>query len=104
MPTYHYKCPECGHEYDKLQKMSNNTRAKCPKCGTRGERVISGGAGLIFKGSGFYLTDYGRAGSDAKTGGEKAEKTDKAVKGDKPEKKAAEKPAEKKTPGKGADS
>ncbi len=73
MPTYAYACPKCGHEYDKLQKISDDTRAKCPECGTRGERLISGGAGLVFKGSAFYITDYKRAG-EAKRDGEGAEK------------------------------
>lgn len=58
MPTYGYRCPSCGHEYEKLQKISDETLTKCPKCGTRGERLISGGAGVVFKGSGFYDTDY----------------------------------------------
>jgi len=62
MPTYHYICPECGHDYEKLQKISDESRAECPKCGTPGERQISGGAGLVFKGSGFYITDYKRSG------------------------------------------
>jgi putative FmdB family regulatory protein len=62
MPTYGYRCPECGHEYDKLQKMSDLTRVACPECGAVGERLISGGAGIVFKGSGFYETDYKRAG------------------------------------------
>ncbi len=62
MPTYAYACPQCGHEYDRFQKISDDTRAKCPECGTRGERLISGGVGLVFKGSGFYITDYKRAG------------------------------------------
>ncbi len=75
MPTYTYSCPQCGHTYEKLQKITDDTRAKCPKCGTRGERVITGGAGLVFKGSGFYVTDYKRAGADAS--GEGAEKKDK---------------------------
>ena len=58
MPTYGYRCPTCGHEYEKLQNISDATRIKCPRCGKRGERLISGGAGIIFKGSGFYETDY----------------------------------------------
>ena len=75
MPTYAYVCPKCKHEYDRLQKMSDRTRAKCPQCGTRGERLISGGAGLVFKGSGFYITDYKNAGKkvDAEGGGTKSE-------------------------------
>ena len=67
MPTYSYRCPKCGHAYDKLQKISDATNAECPECGTPGERVITGGAGLVFKGSGFYITDYKRSG-EAKGG------------------------------------
>lgn len=62
MPTYSYRCPGCGHDYTKFQKITDKSRAKCPECGTRGERIITGGGGLIFKGSGFYITDYKRAG------------------------------------------
>ena len=62
MPTYGYRCPVCGHDYDKVQKISDLTRAECPECGTPGERIISGGVGVVFKGSGFYETDYKRAG------------------------------------------
>lgn len=79
MPTYGYRCPTCSHEYEKLQKISDSTRVKCPRCGKRGERLISGGAGIIFKGSGFYETDYKRAGSagakeKADSGGDKPSK------------------------------
>ncbi len=62
MPTYGYRCPACGHEYDKVQKISDLTRAECLECGTPGERIISCGVGVVFKGSGFYETDYKRAG------------------------------------------
>ena len=62
MPTYSYRCPKCGHEYEKLQKMSDTTLIKCPECGVKGERLITAGAGIVFKGSGFYETDYKRAG------------------------------------------
>jgi putative FmdB family regulatory protein len=83
MPTYSYACPKCGHEYEKFQKITDRTRTKCPKCGTRGERRITGGAGLVFKGSGFYITDYKR--------GDKARSSEKpdaaAEKADKPAKK-----------------
>jgi putative FmdB family regulatory protein len=61
MPTYEYACPE-GHEFELFQKMSEKPRAKCPVCGKTATRQISGGAGLVFKGSGFYITDYGKDG------------------------------------------
>ncbi len=62
MPTYEYKCP-AGHGFEKLYPTMNSPRrVKCPTCGKRAERIISGGAGLVFKGSGFYITDYKRAG------------------------------------------
>jgi putative FmdB family regulatory protein len=61
MPTYEYQCPK-GHEFELLQRMSDRPRAKCPVCGKPATRQISGGAGLVFKGSGFYITDYGKDG------------------------------------------
>lgn len=96
MPTYGYSCPKCGHEYEKIQKITDDTRAKCPECGARGERVITGGAGIIFKGSGFYITDYKRAGekkTESEDSGEKPKKKDeskdkKASGSDKPKPKA----------------
>lgn len=61
MPTYEYQCP-LGHEFELFQRMTDRPRAKCPECGRPAARRISGGAGLIFKGSGFYITDYGKDG------------------------------------------
>ena len=61
MPTYEYACPQ-GHDFELFQKMSDKPRAKCPVCGKLAVRKISGGAGLHFKGSGFYITDYGKDG------------------------------------------
>jgi putative FmdB family regulatory protein len=61
MPTYDYECPE-GHAFEKFQKITDKPRARCPVCGKAGTRKISGGAGLVFRGSGFYITDYGKDG------------------------------------------
>lgn len=57
MPTYEYRCPK-GHEFEEFQRMSDPPVAACPVCGAEAERLLSAGAGLIFKGSGFYITDY----------------------------------------------
>ncbi len=61
MPTYEYECPE-GHRFEKFQKMTDKPRARCPTCGKAATRKISGGSALVFKGSGFYITDYGKDG------------------------------------------
>lgn len=59
MPTYEYICDACGNEFEKFQSMTAAPVKVCPKCGKRKVRkLISAGAGLIFKGSGFYITDY----------------------------------------------
>ncbi len=59
MPTYEYECEACKHRFEKYQSMSDKPIRKCPECGkTKAQRVISGGAGVLFKGSGFYQTDY----------------------------------------------
>jgi len=59
MPTYEYECGACGHRFEKYQGMTEKAIKKCPECGkAKVERLISGGAGVIFKGSGFYQTDY----------------------------------------------
>jgi putative FmdB family regulatory protein len=59
MPTYEYACPKCGHQFELFQSMRDEPITKCPKCKKTGvKRLIGGGAGLIFKGTGFYLTDY----------------------------------------------
>ena len=62
MPTYDYKCPDCETVFEVFQRMKDAPKAKCPKCGAKAERQLSGGHGLVFKGSGFYETDYKRAG------------------------------------------
>lgn len=65
MPTYEYKCEDCGYKFEKFQAMRDKTLKKCPKCDGKVRRLISGGGGVIFKGSGFYATDYGRGNSPA---------------------------------------
>src|SRR5688572_19063563 len=91
MPTYEYRCAK-GHSFELFQKMSDLPARSCPECGSPAERVVSGGAGFVFKGAGFYITDYrsedykkkaqtDSPGSDPSPG--KGEKSDK-----KPEKKA----------------
>ncbi|MEX2583025.1 MAG: zinc ribbon domain-containing protein [Gemmatimonadota bacterium] len=81
MPTYEYRCTVCKHDFEKFQRMSDQPGADCPECGKPAERRLSGGAGLLFKGSGFYITDYRSdsykkaAGSESggeKSGGEKS--------------------------------
>lgn len=64
MPTYEYVCPKCGHTFEAFQSMRDAPLKKCPKCGKTGvKRLIGGGAGLIFKGTGFYITDYKKSGA-----------------------------------------
>ena len=58
MPTYDYECRECGHTFEAFQKMSDAPLDACVKCKGSVRRLIGGGAGIIFKGSGFYATDY----------------------------------------------
>lgn len=67
MPTYDYVCEGCGHRFEHFQSMNSRRLRKCPECGERKlERLVGAGAGLIFKGSGFYETDYKRAGPGSK--------------------------------------
>jgi len=68
MPTYDYECTKCGHAFDAFQSMSDDPLLKCPSCNKNGlKRLIGGGLGLIFKGSGFYVTDS-RSGSSKSDG------------------------------------
>ena len=61
MPTYEFRCPN-GHTFERFYRSIGTSEAQtaCPECGEMAERQVSGGAGLLFKGSGFYLTDYGK--------------------------------------------
>ena len=58
MPTYEYECLNCGHHFEKFQMMTDKPIKACPKCKKSVRRVIGMGSGIIFKGKGFYATDY----------------------------------------------
>lgn len=77
MPTYEYECDECGHKFEEFQGINDKPVARCPRCQGKVRRLISGGSGLIFKGSGFYITenrgkDYKEKAKSEKSGGEPA--------------------------------
>src|SRR3954463_4882485 len=79
MPTYEYQCDACGNKFEKFQSIKSGPIKKCPKCGkNKVRRLISSGAGLIFKGSGFYITDYRSDSYKEKAKSESGEKTDTA--------------------------
>jgi putative FmdB family regulatory protein len=61
MPTYEYECKDCKHTFEAFQSMKDEPLSVCPECGGTVRRLLSGGAGLIFKGQGFYVTDKGKA-------------------------------------------
>ena len=96
MPTYEYECTKCGHLFETVQSIKAEPLKKCPKCKGRVKRVLGLGGGLLFKGSGFYTTDY------------RSESYKKAAKADvkpadvkpaaAPEKKTETKPSSKKAP------
>ena len=129
MPTYEYKCDACGHAFEKFQQITAAPVKKCPECGkSKVRRLISAGGGMIFKGSGFYITDYrsegysnaAKADSAAKEGGGESGAKEVAVKDSggkaegktetkpeakaesKPESKVESKPVENKTASKSA--
>ena len=58
MPTYDYECLTCAHTFEHFQSIKDEPLQECPECGQKVRRLISGGVGIIFKGSGFYVNDY----------------------------------------------
>jgi putative FmdB family regulatory protein len=97
MPTYDYVCAGCGHAFEHFQEMSAKKLRTCPKCKKpRLERQVGTGAGLIFKGSGFYITDYKKAGATPPAS-ESAPKAESDA-GSAPAKPAADAPAAKPAP------
>ena len=84
MPTYEYECPQ-GHTFEAFQKMTDEPVAKCPDCGKKARRKISGGAGFLFKGDGFYITDYRSEDYKKKASSETGESSSKSEKSEKSE-------------------
>lgn len=72
MPTYEYECKSCGQRFDVYQSITADPLTECKACGGRVERLISAGGGLLFKGSGFYITDYRSEGYKQKAKSESA--------------------------------
>jgi putative FmdB family regulatory protein len=69
MPTYQYLCRNCGHQLEEFQSMSEDPLTTCPECRTENlTRIMGAGSGLIFKGTGFHLTDYRKASKPAPDG------------------------------------
>lgn len=92
MPTYEYECEKCGHRFELFQSMSEAKRKRCPKCRGKVRRLIGTGAGMIFKGSGFYVTDYR---SDSYKQQKKSESGDSSQAKDQPKPKSDAGPAPK---------
>ncbi len=75
MPTYDYQCDSCGHVFEAFQSMSADPLRECPECKEAAlRRLISGGSGIIFKGSGFYVTDSRKSGNGSSSGSKSSEK------------------------------
>lgn len=88
MPTYDYACEACGHQFEEFQNISDGALKKCPECGKlKLKRLIGAGAGFIFKGSGFYITDYRSQEYKDRAAAESKSSDSKDGKGQKSEKK-----------------
>jgi len=95
MPLYEYECFVCGHRFERIRRVEEASNMTCPECGGSVRRLLSAPA-LQFKGSGWYVTDYGKGNNGRKTALAKTEESETAAtkKADKPEKKAAKKSAD----------
>jgi putative FmdB family regulatory protein len=83
MPTYEYACQACGHQFDRFESITAKPNKACEKCGRKkAERRISGGGGFLFKGTGFYVTDYKKSGGSAAKSCESGECKPAPVKAD----------------------
>jgi putative FmdB family regulatory protein len=94
MPTYEYRCPK-GHEFEHFFRTISaaESKMKCPECGEVAERKVSGGSGLLFKGSGFYITDYGKDGKKDQRKAAESSKTESSSSSESSTKPAADKPS-----------
>ncbi len=86
MPTYEYRCKKCSHEFEEFQSITADPIKICPECEGQVERLISAGNGLIFKGTGFYITDYKNSNRVSESKSEKTETSEKSDKAEKPAK------------------
>jgi putative FmdB family regulatory protein len=103
MPTYVYRCTKCGHKFELFHSIKDDATKRCPKCKAKAVRVPAGGAGLLFHGSGFYITDYrsksykDKAKQEKSGGGESSGGSSSAGEGSKPAAEGKKKPAAKKS-------
>jgi putative FmdB family regulatory protein len=96
MPTYDYSCSACGHRFERFESINDDAIKACLKCGKKkAKRMLGVGAGLIFKGAGFYTTDSKNSGGGSKQPEKKSEGSEKKSESKEPEKKSESK--EKKT-------
>jgi putative FmdB family regulatory protein len=95
MPTYEYECTKCGHTFEAFQSMMDKPLSRCPKCRSSLRRLINGGMGVIFKGSGFYSTDNKKG--SALSGGNGNSSKDKEKASDTPKEGSTEKSSHEKS-------
>jgi putative FmdB family regulatory protein len=100
MPTYEYRCPK-GHEFEHFFRTISSAEGsmKCPECGEIAERRMSAGTGLLFKGSGFYITDYGKDGKKDQRKASEASKSESASGGESSSTSSGDKPRSEKSSG-----
>ena len=96
MPTYDYSCAACGHRFERFESINDDAAKQCPKCGKKkARRMLGTGAGLIFKGSGFYTTDYKKSSGGEPKGESKSDSKEPEKKSEPKEKKKGEKESKK---------
>jgi putative FmdB family regulatory protein len=95
MPTYEYECQKCGHRFDEFQSMTAKPLVRCPKCKGKLKRLVGAGAGFLFKGSGFYATDYRSSSYQEKKKGDASAPATAPSESAKPAGKPGDKPAAK---------